>query len=87
MARKETVNRTFESALEDLEQVVEQLETGELSLEDSLVAFEKGVGLTKYCYQKLDEVEKKIEVLIKDKEGKFQLKNFEERGEKMSEDD
>ncbi len=87
MARKETVNKTFESALEDIEQVVEQLETGELSLEDSLAAFEKGVGLTKYCYQKLDEVEKKIELLVKDKEGKFQLKNFEEPGDKMSNDD
>jgi exodeoxyribonuclease VII small subunit len=85
MAGKE--HKTFESALEDLEQVVEQLETGDLPLEDSLTAFEKGVGLTKYCYQKLDEVEKKIEILIKDKEGKLRLKNFEERGDKMGEED
>ena len=85
MASKEP--KTFESALEDLEQVVERLETGELSLEDSLAAFEKGVGLTKYCYHKLDEVERKIEVLIKDKEGKLQLKTFEELRDKVSEDD
>jgi len=44
MARKESGSKTFESALGDLQQVVEQLETGELSLEDSLDAFEKGVG-------------------------------------------
>lgn len=77
MAQKIPTNKKFEAALEDLELVVEQLETGELSLEDSLEAFEKGVGLVKYCNQKLDEVEKKVELLIKDKEGKLQLKEFE----------
>jgi exodeoxyribonuclease VII small subunit len=74
MAREDTVDRKFESALEELEQVVEQLESGELSLEDSLSAFEKGIGLVRFCNQKLNEVEKKIEMLVKDKEGKLQLK-------------
>lgn len=64
----------FETALEQLELVVEQLESGELSLEDSLAAFEKGVGLVRICNQKLSEVEKKVELLIKDKEGRLQLK-------------
>jgi exodeoxyribonuclease VII small subunit len=74
MARKEAADKKFESALEELEQVVEQLESGDLSLEDSLSAFEKGVGLVRLCNQKLSEVEKKIEMLVKDKEGKLQLK-------------
>jgi exodeoxyribonuclease VII small subunit len=74
MARKDPSDKKFESALEELEQVVEQLESGELSLEDSLSAFEKGVGLVRFCNQKLNEVEKKIEMLVKDKEGKLQLK-------------
>jgi len=78
MARKDPSNKKFETALEELEQVVEQLESGELSLEDALTAFEKGVGLVKICNQKLNEVEKKIEVLVKDKEGKLQLKPFED---------
>jgi len=78
MARKDPPNKNFESALEDLEQVVEQLESGELALEDSLAAFEKGVGLVKYCNQKLADVEKKVELLVKDKEGKLQLKNLED---------
>jgi exodeoxyribonuclease VII small subunit len=78
MARKEAVSKQFETALEELEQVVEQLESGELSLEDALAAFEKGVGLVKVCNQKLNEVEKKIEVLVKDKAGKLQLKPFED---------
>ena len=79
MAQKIPSNKKFEAALEDLELVVEQLETGELSLEDSLEAFEKGVGLVKYCNQKLDEVEKKVELLVKDKDGKLQPKAFDER--------
>ena len=73
MAKKEQQNRKFEVALEELEGVVEQLETGELALEESLAAFEKGVGLVKYCNQKLAEVEKKVELLVKDKEGKLQF--------------
>jgi exodeoxyribonuclease VII small subunit len=76
MARKEQSEKNFETALEDLEQVVEQLESGDLALEDSLAAFEKGVGLAKYCNQKLNDVEKKVELLIKDKDGKLQLKAF-----------
>lgn len=78
MARKDATDRKFESALEELEQVVEQLESGELSLEDSLSAFEKGVGLVRFCNQKLNDVEKKIEMLVKDKEGKLQLKELAE---------
>jgi exodeoxyribonuclease VII small subunit len=78
MGRKEPGGKKFESALEDLEQVVEQLESGELSLEESLAAFERGVGLVRFCNQRLNEVEKKIELLVKDKEGKLQLKAFED---------
>jgi exodeoxyribonuclease VII small subunit len=81
MARKDSTHKPFESALTELEQVVDRLESGELSLEESLEAFEKGVGLVKYCNQKLNEVEKKVEILIKDKEGKLQLQSFEEPAE------
>jgi len=73
MAKKETIHKNFEGALEELEQVVEQLESGDLPLDDSLAAFEKGVSLVKFCNYKLNEVEKKVELLIKDKEGKQQL--------------
>ena len=86
MAKKDQPNKKFETALEELEQVVEQLESGDLSLEDSLAAFEKGVGLVKFCNQKLTEVEKKVELLVKDKEGKLQLKPFESAAEEDEED-
>lgn len=74
MTKTESSQQNFESALEELELVVEQLESGDLPLDDSLAAFEKGVGLVKFCNDKLSEVEKKVELLIKDKEGKMQLK-------------
>ena len=69
--------------MEELERVVEQLESGELSLEDSLTAFENGVRLVKLCNQKLTDVERKIELLVKDKDGKLQLKPLED----LSDDD
>ena len=74
MTKTEPMRQNFEAALEELEQVVEQLESGELPLDASLAAFEKGVGLVKFCNYKLNEVEKKVEFLVKDKEGKLQLK-------------
>jgi len=87
MTGKTDDGKQFETALEDLEQVVEQLESGELSLEDSLAAFERGVGLVRYCNAKLNEVEKKIELLVKDKDGKLQLKNFIESSDTGKQDD
>src|SRR5512132_2693770 len=76
MAKKGQSDKRFESALEELESVVEQLESGDLSLEDALAAFEKGVGLVKYCNQKSNEVEKKVELLIKHKKSRLQLKSL-----------
>lgn len=85
MAKKDQAKKKFEQALEELENVVERLESGELSLEDSLAAFEEGVKLVKYCNQKLSDVEKKIELLVKDKEGRLQLKPLESLAEENSE--
>ncbi len=79
MAAKE--KKKFEEAVEELERVVEQLESGELSLDDSLAAFENGIRLVKLCNQKLTEVERKIELLVKGKDGKLQLKPLEGLGE------
>ena len=81
MAKKESTQQNFEGALEQLEEVVEQLESGDLPLDDSLAAFEKGVGLVKFCNQKLSEVEKKVELLLKDKDGRLQLTTLGESDE------
>jgi exodeoxyribonuclease VII small subunit len=70
-------NKDFKAALDELETLVERLESGELSLEDSLEAFEKGVCLVKFCTQTLNAIEQKVEILVKDKDGQLQLKAFE----------
>ncbi len=85
MAKKDQEKKRFEEALEQLEKVVERLESGELSLEESLAAFEEGVRLVKFCNQKLTEVEKKIELLVKDKDGKLQLRPLEDAGDEEPE--
>jgi len=61
----------FETALKKLEEVVRKLEGGDLSLEDSLKAFEEGVRQASFCTRKLDEAEKRVEVLLKQKDGTF----------------
>jgi exodeoxyribonuclease VII small subunit len=82
MAKKEQPPATFEAALKRLEEVLGSLEHGDLPLEESLAAFEEGVGLVKFCQQKLDEVEKKVELLLKDDAGRFFNRAFpEEEGE------
>lgn len=60
----------FEQAVEKLEEIVDKLESGEIGLDESLKEYEEGTKLLKFCTAKLDEVEKKIEILVKDKGGK-----------------
>ncbi len=59
----ELADVSFEAALEELESLVEKMETGELSLEDSLAAFERGVKLTRHCQSSLKAAELKVKVL------------------------
>jgi exodeoxyribonuclease VII small subunit len=54
---------TFEAALAELEQIVKTLESGELTLERALTLFERGVELSRFCHGRLDEAEKRIEIL------------------------
>ena len=67
----------FETSLEKLEGIVRTLEEGDLPLDDSLKAFEEGMKLVKFCEASLNKAQKKIEVLMKDKEGKKISKDFE----------
>lgn len=72
----------FETALKKLEEVVKRLESGELSLEDSLKAFEEGVRHAAFCARKLEEAERRVELLLKQKDGTFVREPFrmEEEG-------
>ena len=60
---------SFEQALQQLEQIVQKLEKGELPLEDSLKLYEDGIRLSRICHTKLEEAEGRIEVLLKDARG------------------
>ena len=71
----------FEDALKRLEGVVEQLEDGEIALEEALKLFEEGVRLSRVCANKLDEAEKKIETLSRDEDGKVRTRPFGADGE------
>tara|TARA_Y100000994_G_scaffold241146_1_gene236640 strand:- start:1004 stop:1243 length:240 start_codon:yes stop_codon:yes gene_type:complete len=64
MAKKDKQDFNFERALENLEQLVSSMESGDLSLEDSLKAFETGIKLTRECQTALKEAEQKIRILI-----------------------
>ena len=66
----------FETAMRDLEQIVERLEHGDLPLEESLAAFERGVMLTRSCQTALKEAEQKVEILLK-KAGGAQVEDFD----------
>ena len=66
----------FEEALSKLEGIVKELESGELSLEESLAAFEEGIRLSRICSKQLDAAERKIEVLIKGEDGQLTIDGF-----------
>ena len=70
-------NLPFEEALKKLEGVVEAMETGDLPLETLLAKYEEGTRLVRFCAQKLDEAEKKIELLTKKADGSVNLEPFE----------
>jgi len=63
MSKKQTEQPTFEQSLSELEALVERMETGELSLEESLGSFEQGIALTRSCQQALRAAEQKVEIL------------------------
>ncbi|MBN1500370.1 MAG: exodeoxyribonuclease VII small subunit [Spirochaetes bacterium] len=66
--------KNFEDALFKLEEIASKLESGEMGLEESITNYEKGMELAKYCREKLDEAERKIEILQKTKKGEKPVK-------------
>jgi exodeoxyribonuclease VII small subunit len=74
MARK---SNEFEKAFQNLETIVKRLESEEMPLDESLQLFEEGVRLSRFCNQKLEEVEKKIELILADAKGQPRTEPFE----------
>lgn len=66
----------FEQAMARLEAIVGELENGDLPLDESLKIFEEGIRLSKNCLKVLEDAERKVEVLVQDKNGKKQLRAF-----------
>ncbi|MFA7345200.1 MAG: exodeoxyribonuclease VII small subunit [Terrimicrobiaceae bacterium] len=69
---------TLESAMQRITGIVSEMEEGNLPLETLIVRYEEGVALVKFCQEKLDAAEKKIQIISRDARGAVELKDFEE---------
>ena len=71
-------SKTFEASLEALEQIVRDLEHGDLPLEKSLELFEQGIRLSRECQERLSQAERRIEILLRDNQGRTVVAPFED---------
>ncbi|MDA2931403.1 exodeoxyribonuclease VII small subunit, partial [Acidobacteria bacterium AH-259-O06] len=69
--------KDFENALARLESIVGELEKGELALEEALKLFEEGIKISRFCNAKLDEAERKVEILLKNEKGQLTEEPFQ----------
>lgn len=67
---------SFEKAIAELEEIVKKLEKGELTLDESIDCFQRGVELTKYCSKRLDEAERRITMLVEGENGQIAEKEM-----------
>lgn len=77
MENNERIPKTFEASLEALEQIVRDLEQGDLPLEKSLELFEQGIRLSRECQERLSQAERRIEILLRDNQGRPVTAPFE----------
>ncbi len=75
----------FEDAMARLESIVSELEKGDLPLDESLNIFEEGIRLSKSCLKMLDDTERKVEILVQEKEGKKHIRALTLEGEPTNE--
>jgi exodeoxyribonuclease VII small subunit len=78
MSNGQEQGRTFEASLEALEQIVRQLEDGDLPLDKSLELFEQGIRLSRECQDRLSQAERRIEILLRDNQGRPVASPFKE---------
>jgi exodeoxyribonuclease VII small subunit len=69
--------KTFEQALKELEEIVKEMESGDLSLEEAVLKYESGIKQSQYCLELLDKTEKKISLLTRDSENNMKQEPFE----------
>jgi exodeoxyribonuclease VII small subunit len=80
-SKPKTSPTNFESAMERLEAIVAQMESGKLPLEDLIVRYEEGMSLVKVCQERLASAEQKIEIIARTSAGKPTVKKFEAEAE------
>jgi exodeoxyribonuclease VII small subunit len=80
VAKKSSTSPNFEAALAELEKIVEKMESGEQSLEESLKSFQRGIELTRACQQGLREAEQRVEKLVQ-KNGEFATEPLDNQNE------
>ena len=86
MKNDQETPKSFEASLEALEEIVQQLEDGDLPLEKSLELFEDGIRLSRHCQDRLNQAERRIEVLLRDNQGRPIVAAFADANA-ISEDD
>ena len=69
----------FEEALKKLEKIVQELEDGDLPLDEACEKYEEGIRLSKACAKKLEQAKKRVEILLKNEDGSIELKEFDQR--------
>jgi exodeoxyribonuclease VII small subunit len=79
--KKSGADLNFEGAMERLEAIVEQMESGKMHLEDLIVRYEEGMKLVKICQERLASAEQRIEIITRDSAGKPIIKKFEPTAE------
>jgi exodeoxyribonuclease VII small subunit len=85
-AKPQAAELNFEKAMDRLETIVEQMESGKLPLEDLIVRYEEGMNLVKVCQERLSNAEQKIEIIARNNAGKPMVKNFEPAAESANDE-
>ena len=76
MTVKKNDTAVFEKSLARLESIVEKLESEDMELDESLALFEEGIGLSRICREKLSEVERRVEIVLKEADGEYKTADF-----------
>ena len=69
--------KSFEKSMSDLRDIVDKLQGGNLELEESIKLFQKGTKLIEYSHKKLDEIQKKVQILVEEESGKITTEDFD----------
>ena len=85
-AKKNEPGQNFEGAMNRLEEIVEQMESGKMMLEELILRYEEGMKLVKICQERLTSAEQKIEIIARNSAGKAVVKDFEPAAEPSSDD-